>query len=133
MLKITSIKEIKCNDWDKFITETYGKVYQLQQQDGCKERGTVELTIPFDCTLEEKEIGEQGEGFQDTLNGFECPVLFSSWLERNPEQVLVNQEENYELTLFWQRDFYPQLQMVANDLHAKGLIDAGNYSIKIDW
>lgn len=24
-------------------------------------------------------------------------------------------------------------KMVANDLHAKGLIDAGDYTIDIDW
>ena len=29
--------------------------------------------------------------------------------------------------------FYPNFQMIANDLHEKGLLPAGEYSIDIDW
>jgi hypothetical protein len=35
--------------------------------------------------------------------------------------------------MFWDRNFYPNVQMVANDLHKKGLLEAGEYSIRIDW
>lgn len=28
---------------------------------------------------------------------------------------------------------YPDVQMIANDLHAKGLLEAGDYCIEIDW
>jgi hypothetical protein len=40
---------------------------------------------------------------------------------------------DYRLELWWDRNFYPELQMVANDLHAKGLLAAGNHTILIDW
>jgi hypothetical protein len=35
--------------------------------------------------------------------------------------------------MWWDRNFYPNLQMVANDLHEKGLLAAGDYIISIDW
>ena len=35
--------------------------------------------------------------------------------------------------MFWERNFYPHVEMVMNDLHAKGLVEAGEYVIDIDW
>ena len=35
--------------------------------------------------------------------------------------------------IFWERNFYPDILTVANDLLAKGLLEAGEYRIKIDW
>ena len=42
-------------------------------------------------------------------------------------------EYSFGLSLWWQRNFYPDVQMVANDLFEKGLIEAGDYVIDIDW
>lgn len=35
MLKFETKKIIDCFDWDELVTETYGKPYCFQQQDGC--------------------------------------------------------------------------------------------------
>jgi hypothetical protein len=35
--------------------------------------------------------------------------------------------------MWWGRNFYPELSVVVNDLHAKGLLDEGEYEIDIDW
>ena len=35
--------------------------------------------------------------------------------------------------LFWERNFYPNVNMIANDLHSKGLLESGEYIIVIDW
>jgi hypothetical protein len=35
--------------------------------------------------------------------------------------------------MFWERNFYPDTYTVANDLYDKGLIEAGDYIINIDW
>lgn len=37
------------------------------------------------------------------------------------------------LSLWWERNFYPSVEVVANDLHARGLLPAGEYTIDIDW
>lgn len=35
--------------------------------------------------------------------------------------------------MWWVRNFYPDVNMVANDLYEKGLLEAGEYLINIDW
>lgn len=60
-------------------------------------------------------------------------VSFAAWLARDPKQPILNQTQDYELRLFWHRNFFPDIQVVANDLHNKGLIEAGDYIINIDW
>ena len=46
-LKITNKKVVTVQDWDDLVTKTYGKPYSFQQQNGCQERGTFEITIPL--------------------------------------------------------------------------------------
>jgi hypothetical protein len=58
---------------------------------------------------------------------------FEKWLERDPKEWNGKEEDKRFLDLFWDRNFYPDIQTVANDLHKKGLIEAGEYTIKIDW
>lgn len=63
-------------------------------------------------------------------------VSFKAWLARDPKQPLNSPDEwdrKNGLSLWWQRNFYPDVQMVANDLYEKGLIEAGEYVIDIDW
>ena len=120
---------IELQEWDKLVTETYGRPYSLQQQDGCKGRGTLEFTVPDEaCDHESDTIPEK-------VNGEEMGVRFAAWLARDPKQKLPDPDEqgDYCLELFWERNFYPEFQMVANDLHAKGLLEAGKHTILIDW
>jgi len=61
-------------------------------------------------------------------------VSFASWLKRNPKSPLSSGRKDASgIDLWWSRNFYPDIQMVANDLHAKGLLEAGEYTIDIDW
>ncbi|MNY78275.1 hypothetical protein D3C86_2184560 [compost metagenome] len=62
-------------------------------------------------------------------------VSFRAWLERDPNQKIPNPHQfSFDGTeLWWERNFYPDAQMVLNDLHQKGLIAAGEYVIDIDW
>lgn len=69
----------------------------------------------------------------EVVNGEEMGVKFSAWLARDPKQRITGQTEKYELDLFWKRNFYPDIQTIANDLYKKGLIKAGKYTINIDW
>lgn len=71
----------------------------------------------------------------EIVNHSEMGVSFKAWLERNPNQKLNNpgDEDALCLRLWWNRNFYPHVDMIINDLHSKGLLEAGEYDIKIDW
>lgn len=123
---------IDVGDWDDLVVETYKRPYRFQQQDGCKDRQRVRLTVPEDAW------DYDNESIPEVVNGDEMGVSFKAWLERDP-QLLLNETRadwdngKHSLSLFWERNFYPDVQMVANDLHAKGLLVAGEYVIDIDW
>jgi len=73
------------------------------------------------------------ESVPEIVNGVEMGVKFHNWLERDPKQPVGDDATDWTIELFWERNFYPDVQMVANDLHSKGLIEAGDYIINIDW
>ena len=56
-----------------------------------------------------------------------------SWLGRDPEDPVGDDEEQWAIDLWWERNFYPSIQELANDLYAKGLVDEGEYRIRIEW
>lgn len=119
MLKYKTERVIDLGDWDNFVTRTYNRPYNFQQQDGCKERGTHRFTVPDEPDDYENDSVDQGE----------MGVSFDAWLTRDPNQ----QFESDSNRRVWARNFYPDMQMIANDLHAKGLLEAGEYIIEIDW
>lgn len=128
-LKIKYVKTIEDSDWDDLVQSTYGRPYCFQQQDGCKSRGIYELTIP--CL---------GEDFKNTtlpeiVNHSEMGVSFEAWKARDPKEWngKISIDKDFCLSLWWTRNFYPSIEMVANDLYRQGLIEAGNYIINIDW
>ena len=127
MIKTRSETVIDVGDWDYLVQETYGRTYNFQQQDDCKERQRVKLTVP-----DEPEDYEN-DTVPEIVNHSEMGVSFKAWLERDPTQQIPGQKQGYELDLWWSRNFYPHVQMVANDLCVLGLIEPGNYIIDIDW
>lgn len=62
-------------------------------------------------------------------------VSFETWLNTSVEDTVkcLNPSYDWENILFWERNFYPHISRVINDLHDKGLIEAGEYQIRIDW
>ena len=147
MIKFKNKKVIDCFDWDKLVQETYKRPYCFQQQDDCQDRGQIGLIIPYTSYDE-----EMNDSIPEIINGEEMGVKFKVWLERDPEAPLNPTDEqlalsNYyfkenrdkwcssqsNINLFYERNFYPELQAIANDLHSKGLIEAGEYTIDIDW
>jgi hypothetical protein len=128
MIKYSNKKVIEVRDWDKLVQETYRKPYSFQQQDGCQARGTVNINISS-----EDDDEEMYDLIPEIINGDVMGVKFNVWLKRDPKEWNGEKEEEWFIDLFWERNFYPDLQTVANDLHKKGLIEAGEYSINIDW
>lgn len=129
-LKIQTKQVIECQDWNVFVAHVYGRPYNFQQQDGCQGRGTRELIVP-DEEAQDFEV----DSIAEKVNGPEMGVSFKAWLARDPKQKLSNpdEQEDYCLDLWWSRNFYPDVGIIANDLHAKGLLEAGEYIINIDW
>ena len=126
-IRTNTISTIECSELDRIVRKTYGRPYCFQQQEGCQGRGTHSVYVPTD-----------GQDFpNDTIpeivNGEEMGVSFKAWLERDPGQSLAGNQASWAKGLWWSRNFYPSLDMVLDDLHKKGLIDAGEYTIEIDW
>lgn len=126
-IKTTAQQVVSLQEWDKCVRETYGRPYSFQQQEGCQSRGTYSLAVP-DPHAEDYEATEIPEVVDHPTMG----VSFASWLARDPKQPL-HREDSFGLDLWWERNFYPHISAVANDLHAKGLLPAGHYLIDIDW
>lgn len=127
MIRTRTEKLIDVQDWDNLVIETYGRPYSFQQQDGCKDRDLVAITVPKECDDFENDT------VPEIVNGDEMGVSFKAWLARDPKTPLRDRDDAFGLTLWWERNFYPDVQMIANDLYEKGLIEAGDYLINIDW
>jgi hypothetical protein len=127
MLKIQTKQVIDVGDWDNLVESTYSKPYNFQQQDDCKERQQVDIKIP------NKAYDYEKDSVPDVINGGDMGVSFAAWLARDPKEWNGAKEDSRFVNMFWERNFYPDVQMIANDLHAKGLIPAGEYVINIDW
>jgi len=127
-MKIRTEKVIDVSDWDALVEKTYGKPYSFQQQDGCQERGNFYLAVP------EPSEDYENDSLPEEVNHEEMGVSFKAWLNRDPKTPLASErEDDFSIRLWWERNFYPNIQMIANDLHAKGLLEAGDYTINIDW
>ena len=130
MIKYNNVKTIEVDDWNKLVSTTYNRPYDFQQQDDCKGRGLENITVPADYVND-----YENDTIPEEVNNEEMGVSFKAWLARDPNQKLSNPEEqeDYCLRLWWQRNFYPEIGMIVNDLHNKGLLETGEYSISIDW
>lgn len=131
-MKISTRTEqvIDVSDWNQLVIDTYGKPYSFQQQDGCKERQRVKITIPDEAYDYKKAT------VPEEVNHEDMGVSFKAWLERDPKQPLNSPDEwdrKNSLSMWWERNFYPDVQMIANSLYRMELIEAGKYTIDIDW
>lgn len=130
MLKTKKVNVIDVFDWDDLVSKTYGRPYSFQQQDDCKPRQHVSITVPV-----EHPEDYDNDTVPEIVNHSKMGVSFKAWLERDPKQKLPGRENpnDHGLGLWWDRNFYPHVDMIINDLHSKGLLEAGDYEINIDW
>ena len=123
---------IEMDEWDSLVQKTYGKIYKIQQQEGCMDRGTtINLTVPSDEANDE----EMNDSIPETVRSMGMGVKFDVWLARDVKEPLKDDESSSDwmIELFWQRKFYPDLHTLANDMHQKGVLAEGDYMINIDW
>lgn len=133
-LKTKTITLIEVEDWDYLVNQVYGKPYRFQQQYGCQSKELYTFSVP--------DI--DGEDFEETeipfdIDGEEMGVSFETWLNTSPESTVKHFTDfnsglvEYYNRMFWERNFYPSISMIINDLHSKGFLEEGEYSINIDW
>jgi len=128
MIRIRTEKVIDVADWDQLVIDTYGKPYSFQQQDGCKSRGKEKFTVGFD-----EPYDYENESVPEVINGEDMGVSFAAWLARDPKEWNGKEEDKCFLDLFWDRNFYPAIEVLADDLVKLGLLEEGEYTIDIDW
>lgn len=130
MVKFTEHRIIQVQDWDDLVQKTYNKPYSFQQQDDCKSRGIDYITVPCEDVHDYSR-----DTIPEIVNGREMGVSFKAWLERDPNLKISSESSfgNDFTELWWERNFYPEVSMIINDLYSKGLLEAGSYGINIDW
>lgn len=124
MLKYELKRIVSDSDFDALVEKTYGKKYCFQQQEGCRDRCQYSFSVP-----EKYAEDYDNDEIEIRVNGDEMGVSFKAWLA---------QEENFYVDefsdrLFWERNFYPSFEVLVNDLYEKGLIEAGDYILDVDW
>ena len=62
-------------------------------------------------------------------------VSFETWLNTSLEDTAKHFSPNHSWKnrMFWERNFYPNANIIAADLCKRGLLEPGEYQIKIDW
>ena len=129
-MKIKTKQVIDVQDWDQLVVSTYNRPYSFQQQDGCKGNQTLfKFTVPYEANEYDNDT------LPEEVNHEEMGVSFSAWLKRDPKTPLKGEEDcpDYCIEMWWERNFYPDVQMIANDLHSRGSLEAGEYIIDIWW
>lgn len=130
-LKTNTKTTIPLQDWNAFIKEIYGKPYSFQQQEGCRDKGIYTIYIPETLPKENEDYGYDYD--PSTPEKELCGVPLTVWLSRDPKQPLEGQKYDFELEIWWFRQFYPYIEELEEDLARKGLLDPGEYTIIIDW
>lgn len=129
-IKTKTINVITTSDWDDFVMLTYGKHYNFQQQDGCKSRGTFHFTPnPYDA----EEFDYEATEIPFEVNGEVMGVSFETWLNTDFNDTRKHFESDFDNRLFWERNFYPDVNTIVWDLYKRGLIEECEYMIDIDW
>jgi hypothetical protein len=127
MLNVQNKKVVDVSDWDRLVEQVYGRPYNFQQQDGCKSRGTHNLGVPTGYTRIDDNINEDGYDEE----GYDNPSL-KFWLSKDPKEYPAHEDKRWR-EMYWERDFYPDIDEIAEDLYRRGLLEAGEYLIDIDW
>lgn len=125
------VKMIEENDWSELVSKTYSRPYSLLEQREFRERGAYLVRI------EKLEYNEKYDNFPDNipevLYGSNTGIKFHLWLARDPNAPIGDKDDARSKEIFWKESFYPCCSEVANDMCCKGLIEPGEYYIRIDW
>ena len=129
MLKYNLIRQVSDTDFDNLVMKTYGKSYAIQQHEGCRDRGVIYISVP---SLYDINVNEYPDTIEQAIDEDMYGVRWKDWLAVDPNDERLGEDE-WDRELNLQRNVYPPMHDLINDLYEKGLIEAGEYQIEIDW
>ena len=124
MLKSKAVQIVQHYDWDEFVEEVYAKTYKFKKQPDKLFTRMQFITVPLAEVEEYKNTKIPFEPFP-----LQFGVSFETWKNSTPEETLQHFKFDWDDDDFWECGFFPHIQMIAHDLHAKGLLEAGEYVI----
>lgn len=128
-MKVQIKKFVPVHVWNEFVREVYGRSYKLESQEHYCNKIVSFLTIPTSYDSDD----DMNDSIKEIVQGLEKGVKFKTWLSRDPLQPLLTRRyDEWELETFWEENFYPDLQTLANDLYKKNKLDSGEYIIYFD-
>lgn len=160
MLNVKIVKQINESEFSELVRKTYNRPYRLQQTDGCYSRGSFTLTISSNgceayptTAMSNGGDGESPVSFQEwiqrdrnepipisekDIEAYEAlknsSISNKSFYDPNNESNKKSREVGGLLnTLWWEREFYPDLNELLDDMLSRGLIEEGEYEMEIDW
>ena len=107
--------------WNKQVSKIYGRPYSIEDQ--FEFNRVLEFKVPNRSFDFANETVEENEDTKET------GVNFKSWITRDPDQKIGSDPRAFVTTLWWYRAFYPDIEVLANDLFKKGLLERGEYVI----
>jgi hypothetical protein len=119
---------IESLELDELVKKNYNKPYRFQQQEGSRSRNCEHFIIPtLGTDFHRNTIPEV---IPSKVRG----VSFKAWLDRDPKTQLNGEKTpDWKIKVFWERNFYPNPEILLNDLYYRGLIPAGELVIRINY
>ena len=103
------------SEFSNLVRQTFERPYSLQQQgDMHSQESFIRFDVPAELEWEHE------------------PSL-ETWLATTPPDPEDHSMAAFTNRLRWDREFYPDLQDIANELHARGQLDAGTYVLHVWW
>lgn len=103
MIKIQTKQVIEVRDLDELVTKIYGRPYSFQQQDGCKDRGIVNITVPDSA----EDYDYENDSIPEVVNGdeirdkFEILALDYGYTKANIQDKKLNGYNDADLQAAW--------------------------------
>ena len=129
----TSYTTFDYYDFNKLVEKTYDKFYCFQQQDNGRKHGVYTFEIPVKSPFNYQNIS-----IPEIVNHSEIGVDFYTWLQRDIHKPLKDVKyttdfnKSLGLRLWWDRNFFPSIDMIINDLYKNGILPEGFLKIIID-
>ena len=111
MLKYNLIRQVSDTDFDNLVMETYGKSYAIQQQEGCRDRGVIYISVP---PLYDINVNEYPDTIEQAIDEDMYGVRWEDWLAVNPNDERLG-EEDWEREMALQRNVYPPMHDLINE------------------
>lgn len=132
-MKCRKINLVNVEDFNEVIKEVYCKHYSFQHQGARTYNGVEEsyfLKVPYIRNFKDFDSGAAiEECIYNNEQILQYGVEFNEWLNKDPNFEWYSSDINNKL--IWERYYYPHIYMLINDLYIKGLIEAGEYCIKM--